>query len=113
MLRLETADAQGLLLDSGVNAAELDTVAAGQVVESGQTNVETRSSVVDGNDMDGLAVPGSGPASAAGRRVPAGDGLDTANVRETRDIALDVPVCGVSLQVLGDNTGRKAAQRQE
>lgn len=48
--------------------------------------------MVDSKDVDRLAVVSDGPAGAAAGRVPAGHGLDAADVGEVRDLRLEVPV---------------------
>lgn len=52
--------------------------------------------MVDGQNVDCLAVVRDGPAGTAVGRVPAGHGLDAADVGEVLDLVLEVPV------VLGD-----------
>lgn len=64
----------------------------GQLVESSEANVETSRGVVNSQDVNRLAVVGRGPAGAAVRGVPAGDGVRATDVGEARDLALSVPV---------------------
>jgi hypothetical protein len=109
--RLQTAVAEGNLLDSGLDATQLDGAAVGQIVHGGEANVEASPRVVNSQDVDRLAVVRGRPACAAVGRVPAADGLRTADVWElvallarlvprlvllkrthSCDIALDVPV---------------------
>lgn len=52
--------------------------------------------MVDGQDVDRLALVGHGPAGTAVGRVPAADLLDAADVGEVLDLRLEVPA------VLGD-----------
>lgn len=74
-----------------IDAPQLLRLAVGQVVHGIQGNVEAGTGVVDGQDVDGLAGVVELPAGAAAGRVPAGDGLGTANVGEFGDVALLVP----------------------
>lgn len=48
--------------------------------------------MVNGQDVDGVAAVRQLPAGSAASRVPAGDGLDTSDVWEARDLALGRPV---------------------
>jgi hypothetical protein len=89
---LQTAGAGRRLPNIGVNTAQLGAVAARKVVEGSEANVEASSRAVNSQNVDRLAVVGCGPALAAVGRVPAGDGIRTANVREARNIALNLPV---------------------
>lgn len=61
---LQAAGAEADLLRLGLNAAEAAGLAVGEVVHGGEANVEARG-VVDGEDVDGLAVVGELPAGAA------------------------------------------------
>lgn len=57
-----------------------------------QANIEAIDGAVHGQDGDGAALVVEAPAGGARGRVPAGDGLRAANVREARDLALRLPV---------------------
>lgn len=48
--------------------------------------------MVNGQDVDGVAAVRQLPAGSAASRVPAGDGLDTSDVWEARNLALGRPV---------------------
>ena len=68
--------------------------------------------MVDGEDVDALALVGELPAGAALVRVPARDGLGTADVRELGDLALGCPavlgdqaICAVGAGDLGERAG--------
>ena len=89
---LKSAVAEGHRLDIGLNAAQLDTVAVGQLVEGTESNVEASRGVVNSQDVNRLAVVGRGPAGAAVGGVPAGDGGGATDVGEARDLALGVPI---------------------
>lgn len=90
-MSLQTALANIDLASSSVNASELVSLAVGEGVHGIEGNVEARGRVVDGEDGDGLAVVLELPAGAAGGRVPALDGLDAADPRVPRDLALGLP----------------------
>lgn len=88
----EPAVAQSHLRDIGLDAAKLDSVAVRQVVHGGEANVEAGCRMVNGQNVDGLAVVASRPARAAVGRVPAADGLGAADVGEPRNVSLLLPV---------------------
>ena len=79
----------------GVDATELGSLVVGQGIETLLVDVEARSSVVDGKDVDGLALVGDAVAGAALGGVPAGDALVATEVGGL-DVALGLPA------VLGD-----------
>lgn len=62
---LQAAVAERDLGRLGVNAAKGSSLAVGEVVQSGLGDVEAGSGVVDGKDVDGLAVVGQGVALLA------------------------------------------------
>jgi hypothetical protein len=95
---LQAAGACGDLGGSGIDTAQGDGLAVGQGVHGVQGNVEARGGVVDGQDVDGLAVVGELPAGAALWGVPAGDGGGGTNVGEAGDLGLRLPA------VAGDQT---------
>jgi hypothetical protein len=107
----------------GIDMTEEDGLTVGQIVHGIQRDIQPRSGVVDGEDVDGLAVVGRRPAGSAlclavsslnlvlevswrrwgnahARRVPAPDGFDTADIREARHVALLLPVV-LGLQAVG------------
>lgn len=86
-------------LGSGsINPAELDSLVVGESVHRSGRNVETSSSMVDGQDVDALSLVGKLPAGTAASRVPASNCLSAADVGELGDVALGLPA------VLGDET---------
>lgn len=89
---LEAAVAHSHLRGSGRNTSEGNSITVGQSIHGVETNVETSTGMINGQDVDGLAAVGELPASAAVRGVPASDGLGTTNVWEARDLALGLPV---------------------
>lgn len=93
---LQTTGADGDLGGGSIDAAEGDSLAVGEGVHGVEGNVEARGGVVDGEDVNGLAVVGELPAGAALVRVPAGDGGGGTDVGEAGDLALGLPA------VLGD-----------
>jgi hypothetical protein len=88
---LQTTDAELLPPDNGVNLAQVGAVAARQVVEGIEANVEARRRAVKSDNMDRLAVEGRGPARAAVGAVPLWDGIRAADVGEALDLALSLP----------------------
>lgn len=93
---LQTAGADGDLGGGGIDTAKGDSLAVGEGVHGVEGNVEAGGGVVDGENVDGLAVVGELPAGAALVRVPAGDGGGGTDVGEAGDLALGLPA------VLGD-----------
>lgn len=95
---LETAVADGHISSRSRNASQRNTLATGQSIHGVESNVEAGSSVVNSQDVDGVAAVLELPAGSAASRVPASHGSGTTNVREARDLALGLPV------VSGDET---------
>lgn len=62
---LQTAVADGNLGSGRIDAAEGDSLAVGQGVHGVQSNVEASGSVVNGENVDGLAIVGELPAGTA------------------------------------------------
>lgn len=96
-LLLDAASRRVGVVDLGVDAAELGTLAVCEGVQGIETNVEASSGVVDGEDVDLLALVLEAVAATAVGRVPALDDVDTTDVLG-RDAALSLPA------VLGDET---------
>ena len=95
---LQAAVLGGDLGGLGVDTAELSSLAVGEGVHGIEGDVEASSGVVDGKDVDGLALVLELPASAARGGVPASDGLGATDVRELGHVALSLPA------VAGDET---------
>ncbi|KAI6758400.1 hypothetical protein HG530_010640 [Fusarium avenaceum] len=98
MRLFETTVLDRHLGSGGINPAELDSLVVGESVHRSGRNVETSSSMVDGQDVDALSLVGKLPAGTAAGRVPASDSLRAADVGELGDVALGLPA------VLGDET---------
>lgn len=88
---LHAALGSGNLGGRGINVAKGRSLTVGQSVQGIQGNVEARGGVVDGEDIDALAVVLKLPAGAALGRVPAGNGFGTADVGELGNGALGLP----------------------
>lgn len=84
------------MVDLGVDAAQSDGLTVGEGVHGIEANVQAAGGVVDGKDVDLLAVVLKAVAAAAVGGVPAGNDVHTANVGELGDVALLLPA------VLGD-----------
>lgn len=84
----------------GVDPAELDSLPTGELVHGLLGDVEALGGVVDGEDVDLLALVLEAVADAALGRVPAGDGGGAADVGEALDLTEGVPA------VLGDEAVR-------
>lgn len=76
------------MVDLGVDAAELGGLAVGEVVHGAEAHVDTLAGVVDGEDVDLAALILDAEAAAAVGGVPAGDGVDAADVGESGDVGL-------------------------
>jgi len=87
----EAALAERDLHDISLNAAQLHGPAIGEVVHGSLGDVEAIRGVVNCQNVDRPALECRLPACAAVGRVPAANGLSTADVWEALDIALDVP----------------------
>jgi hypothetical protein len=85
------------VVDLGLDAAELSTLATGEGVHGIETNVEARGGVVDGEDVDLAALVLEAVAATTVGGVPASDDVDTTDVLGG-DVALGLPA------VLGDET---------
>jgi len=96
-LLLETAVRRVGVVDLGVDAAELDSLAVCEGVHGIESNVEARGSVVDSEDVDLLALVLEAVAATTVGGVPALDDVDTTDVLG-RDVALSLPA------ILGDET---------
>lgn len=96
-LVLETAVRRLGVVNLGVDAAELDSLAICEGVHGIKANVEARGSVVDSEDVDLLALVLEAVAATTVGRVPALDDVDTTDVLG-RDVALSLPA------ILGDET---------
>lgn len=90
-LFLQSTVANSDLSSSRINPTKLNSLVVGKSVHRRGRNVEARSSVVDGQDVDALALVGKLPARAAALGVPASDGLRASNVRKLGDLALSLP----------------------
>lgn len=89
---LKTAVLDSDLASSSSNTAQCNGLATGQSIHGVERNVEARSGVVNGQDVDGVAAVRQLPAGSTASRVPAGNGGDTSDVWEARDLALGRPV---------------------
>lgn len=90
-LFLKAAVANRNLGSSSIDATELDRLVVSESVHGGLGNVEASSNMVDGKDVDALALVCELPAGAARRGVPTGYGLGAADVGELWDVALGLP----------------------
>jgi hypothetical protein len=97
-LRLETTVAGGYLSVLRIDATKLSSLAVGKLVHGGLGEVETSGSVVNGQDVDGLAVVCDAVAGTALGGVPARNTLVATNAGERWNVSLSVP------SVLGDET---------
>lgn len=93
------------MVDLGVDTAELGSLAVGEVVHGAETHVDTLAGVVDGEDVDLAALVLDAEALAAVGRVPAGDGVDAADVGEARDVGLLVEAVAGDEAVLAVGAG--------
>lgn len=98
--QLHAAFTGGDLGGGSIDTAELGGLAVGEGVHGVQGNVEATGGVVDGEDVDALAGVLELPAGAALGRVPAGDGLGSADVGELGDGALRLPALAGNEAVL-------------
>lgn len=89
---LQTTQLDVNLCGLGVDAANLDTTTTSKLVHGMQTNVEAVATVVNGKDGDATTLVLERPACAARGRVPARDGLGTANEGKARNLVLRLPV---------------------
>ncbi|KAI6763705.1 hypothetical protein HG530_007494 [Fusarium avenaceum] len=96
-LLLDAASRRVGVVDLGVDAAELGALAVCEGVEGIEANVEARSSVVDGEDVDLLALVLEAVAATTVGRVPALNDVDTTDILG-RGAALSCPA------VSGDET---------
>jgi hypothetical protein len=85
------------VVDLGVDAAELDSLAVCEGVHGIEADVEARGSVVDSEDVDLLALVLEAVAATTVGGVPALNDVDTTDVLG-RDVALSLPA------ILGDET---------
>jgi len=104
---------QSTLVDSNlgilrVDAAKISGLVVGQIVHGGLGQVEAVVGVVNGQDVDGLAVVGDAVASAALIRVPAWDADVAADVGEFGDGALGLPAVlgNEAIRAVGARDGR-------
>lgn len=66
--------------------------------------------MVDGEDVDGLALVGGLLAEAAVGRVPAGNGCSTADVGESRNVALLSPAGVLGYEAIGTVGARDSSE---
>lgn len=88
-----------------VNASELSSLTVCEVIHGSLGEVEASSSVINGQDVDSLAVVCDAVAGTALGRVPALDTLVATDARERRYVRLSVP------SVLGYETVRTVRAR--
>lgn len=65
VVNLQTAGVKADLGGLGINATKLSSLAVSKVVHGAQSEVEAGTGVVDGENVDALAVVGELPAGAA------------------------------------------------
>mgnify|MGYP004722517349 CR=1 FL=1 len=95
-LLLEAASRGVGVVDLGVDAAKLGTLTVCEGVHGVEANVEASSGVVDGKDVDLLALVLEAVAATTVGGVPASNDVDTTDIR--LGVALSLPA------VLGDET---------
>ena len=88
----QTTHGQRNLGHLGINTAELGCLSVGQVVHGVEAHVEPAAGVVDGENVDRLAVVRGRPARAAVGRVPAGHLIASSYVGEVAHVTLHLPV---------------------
>lgn len=86
------------MVNLSINTSQLGTLATSESVHGIKANVETLAGMIDSQDVDLSALVFETVAATTVGRVPAGNDIDTANVGESRDIALGLPA------VAGDET---------
>lgn len=96
--RSEATVAGGNLGILSIDATKLRSLVVCELVHGGLGEVEASSGVIDGQNVDGLAVVGDSVAGTALSGVPALYTLVATNAREGRNIGLCVP------SILGDKT---------
>lgn len=106
VVRSEATVAGGDLRILSVDATESSRLTVRQIIHSRLGKVEAGGSVVNSQNIDGLAVVCDAVAGAALWGVPACNSLITTNARERRNVALCVP------SVSGDESVRTVGARQ-
>lgn len=91
MPSLQTAEPQSDLLNIRLDSTKEGGLVVGEPVHRRECNVQTTSSMINGEDIDGVASVGRLPTGSTVGRVPAGDGRGASNVREAPDCSLCLP----------------------
>lgn len=88
---LEATVAGGNLRILSIDASKLCSLTVGELIHGCLGEVEAIGSVVNCQDVDGLAIVCNAVAGTALGRVPAGNSLVATDARERRDVALVLP----------------------